>query len=170
MFWFILLFVICLIFLPFPIFIKIIYANKELKLFLYKKRIQKNKNKRKINNNIKWSIRNLNNILSKMKNVRIKPILKLKLILKYGMEDAATTGLSYGALNLLFPFTFQLIKMIFNVSKFEYDIHPDFNKIILDLEVKSIIFINLFTISFMYFFVIKEIKYANNKENILREE
>lgn len=166
MFWLIFLLIICIMLIPFPVFIKITYKNKNFQLFLYNKKLNINMDKRKKDMKINLSIKDYNNILSKINNTKVKPILKFNLILKYGTGDAAVTALTYGAINILFPFTFELMKMVFHVSKFEYDIHPDFNIIIMDLEIKSIIFINIFITIFTSFLVIKEIKHANTKKNI----
>ena len=162
MFLTILFLIITLIFLPFPIFINITYRNNQLNLFLYKTKIKRNLKTNKKIDNIKLSIQNYNNILSKLKSLKFKPILKFRLKLDYGMEDASQTGITYGILSCLSSFVVQIANIVFNVTKFEYTINPDFKNIVFNLKVNIKIFINLFTLIFIFIFVIKEIKYANN--------
>ena len=101
---------------------------------------------------------NYRNLLRSFNNLKLKPSLKFKLNLTYGLGDAAATGLAYGLIYNLHPLIYQIFLHVFNVNKYIFNIEPDFDKQIFELSVESIISANLVKIIYMIIAVFRNYK------------
>lgn len=183
--------VIFLLFIPMPLKIYICYKNNKLTLRFYKftlypskhlKNISKPYSKVKEKNKFitdfkkifdKYTIEEIFHRLCKSK---LKPRLTLDFNLDYGFEDAALTGLSYGLLNSVFAPLQHILYLLFKVKKLQFNALPDFNGSKLNLEIKSIISINLaqiinisFIIGSIIFKAYKKHKYIHKTSEKFKE-
>ncbi|ERI91352.1 hypothetical protein HMPREF1982_03311 [Clostridiales bacterium oral taxon 876 str. F0540] len=163
--WYILaLLLIILLLLPIPIKIRLSYLNKCLKLYIYRFQINPLKKKDKAEHKkkpkrteIKRKL-NFSDILFIIKNInrnKLKPVLKLQILLNYGLADAAVTGISYGVISYLISLVPNFFSIPFKIKKYKSTINPDFNNFKLETKIESIIYISLVKIIYMSFIVIK---------------
>ncbi|MCI2038647.1 MAG: DUF2953 domain-containing protein [Clostridium luticellarii] len=143
------------LFLPTPLRINIKYKDGKLTVKLYSLNIT---NRIKLN---KSSLKNpsgknpLFAFIKELKSLNFNEIntkfpLKMNIKFHYGLNDAAYTAITYGALSSLKVLIFNMLKKVFSIKKYNLIIEPDFNNPIFELEVTSIIYINLVKIIYMY--------------------
>ena len=168
-FFFIFLGIFIIFFIPIPIKFSIYYSTIDyyVKLYGFKVLSQKEIHRKveskikkednfflKLSKYIDWK-----SLISTIHNLKFKPSLKMKLYLDYSLNDAARTAIFYGVLSQLPPLIYILIKVPFNVSKFDFKIKPIFEDMfLLKIETSSIIFISFANIIYMIIILLKFIK------------
>ena len=156
------LFLLILIFIKFPISIRVQFANKELKIFIYKILISSNVSKadlserkhRKLKKSTERIIKTIlkrrklvvKTLLQKLLRIKYKINLKLFLTLDFGLEDSALTAILYGYSNIIASTTYIILTKFFRIKKFNLDINPKFNKNTLVADFKCIINVNIVNI------------------------
>lgn len=150
--------IIFLLFIPMPLKIYILYKNNKLIIRFYKfpiypskdlKNISTSNAKAKEKSKLTVDLRKvfdkytIKQIFYRFSKSKLKPSLKLDFNLDYGFEDAALTGLSYGLLNSFFAPLQNILSSLFKIKKLQLNAIPDFNGSKLNLEIKSIIYINI---------------------------
>lgn len=165
---FIIFLIILLLFVPIPLKVHVLYKNNKLIIRFYKftiypskhikdmsKTYFKAKEKNKFTTDFKKIFDKyiIQEIFHRLCKNKLKPRLKLDFNLDYGFEDAALTGLSYGLLNSIFAPLEHIIYLLFKVKKLQLNAMPDFNGNKLNLEIKSIISINIAQIINMSFII-----------------
>ena len=106
-------------------------------------------------------------IIKHINKIKFKPILKLNILLNYGLADAAVTGISYGIISYFISLLFNFLAVPFKIKKYKSSINPDFNSFTLEAKIESIIYISLAKIMYMGFIIIKsliQIKALHNKK------
>lgn len=172
----ILLIVLLISFIPIPIKITIIYNNKDLKINIYNFKINLDKNKtqqniikakkkkdKKNKRNFKISFSKL---IYKLDNSVLKPHLRFKLNLNYGLEDAANTAILYGVLNSFIPFIIRILEIIFKIKKYNFFIKPNLKNPEFNIELNCIFFISMANIINILFLIIKCKQCKNHFNNI----
>lgn len=143
---------IIVFFIPIPIKFKIKYDNKNLKISFYN--IDITKKLKHINKKAKLDIKfkedqtpmfsnSLKVVLKTLKRIKFKPLLKIGINIRYGVDDAAKTALTYGLISTLVAFLFELSKSFVILKCENININPDFNSFFLTGEIDSIISANL---------------------------
>lgn len=155
------LFLIIFLFIPIPIKFYMIYDENVLSLKLGPKRVSLNRSKfkdinKKFSNDKKYSKKKnyFKNIVKYFKNASSKPKLKINIDLNYGFEDAYITSISYGGLYSLYPFILAFINSYFTIKKERLHIEPHFNKNIFSFEIKSIFFMSIAKIMYIYIYLL----------------
>lgn len=188
---FIIFLIIFLLFIPIPLKIYILYKNNKLIIRFYKftiypskhlKDITKTYSKAKESNKFSSNFKKIfdksivQEIFHRLCKSRLKPRLKLDFNLDYGFEDAALTGLSYGMLNSIFAPLQYMLYSLFKVKRLQLNALPDFNGSKLNLEIKSIISINIaqiinisFIIGLIIFKAYKKHKYIHKTNGKFKE-
>lgn len=110
--------------------------------------------------NKKFTFKQLRYIWLNLKNSMLKPSIKIKIQLTYGVDDAALTGILYGLINHLYSYVQYFIYSCFKVKKMNLNLQPEFNKKIIYTEMTSIIYINLVKIIYMFIIIFKSIHKA----------
>lgn len=165
---------IILFFIPLPLKIKANYIDNKFNFYLYnmnltdkvlyiRKKINRTIDKRddevpKIKNTLKLA-------LDIMSDIKYKPSLKIKLNAIYGLDNAAYTALLHGFITSFYPILIQLINIIFNVRESNIKVHPEFNKLVLILEINSIIFVNLAKVIYISYIILKNL-HKSKKMNL----
>lgn len=166
----ILILIILAFFIPLPLYLEFKYKSKKFHIYIYKFNVYTNKNIHKKNNySIKFYYNIIKNIFKKYIHFNSKPILKLSLKSNYGFENPSITAIFFGIINGLIPNIYNLFSSIFKIKKFKTNIKPIFNNKIFELEIQSILFINLAKIIFISVLVYLTFKgekktYLNSKE------
>ena len=177
---FIFLVVLLIIFLPIPIKINIYYSgvNYYIKLYGFTIISQKEtKNKKKLFLKAESTLKNKSDrfknfykeinfksleykaLISKLYNSKFKPFLKLDLFFDYSLNDAARTAIFYGVLCQTPPLIYILLKILFNIRKFNLKINPIFeDKFFLKIETSSIFFLSFANIIYMIIILFKFVK------------
>src|SRR5471030_2872538 len=166
---FIFLGILLIFFIPIPIKFSVYYSTIDYYLKLYgltiiSKKIFHRKVEAKIKKednfflnlyrDIDWK-----SLISTLNNLKFKPSLKMNLYLDYSLNDAARTAIFYGVLSGLPPLIYTLMKVPFNLYKFDFKIKPIFKDMfLLKIETSSIIFISFANIIYIIFILFKFIK------------
>lgn len=158
---------IFLIFIPIPIKIKLTYIDFKLSVFLYgfkinlnkktknnKKKAYKSKPKKKFD----YNLDNIRTIIHDVDCSKYKPKLNISIRLKLGFFDASITALIYGMLHSLSPLIYRILNMIFKITSYKFDVNPEFKNDIINIELRSIIFISLAKIIYVSILIKNSIK------------
>lgn len=141
---FLLVFILSLIFIPFPIFLNIKYEQNKLYIYIYKFKIYPLKNNKKKQKKRKHKSPYPKSLyFDVLETVYRKSPFTFSLDMTYGFDDAAITAMSYGILNIILSGIYQLFYYNSKLKNFKVNINPIFNKNFCELEMKSIIFISL---------------------------
>jgi hypothetical protein len=171
---FILFTVIFLFLVPIPIKITLSYIDNHLCLYIYgfkiklqrkEKKKKKPKLMKKISEKVKIDFTDVKLLVHKVEGNKFKPTVRMNISLDYGLWDAYSTGMAYGLISSLSPFIQNLLTIIFKVKKYNMELKPDFDDLVLSASVKSIIFINLAKIMYIVVILIKSIKFIKHKNN-----
>jgi hypothetical protein len=163
---FIFLGILLIFFIPIPIKFSIYYSTIDYYVKLYGFTVV---SKKEIHHKLKAKIKKEDNLffklykhierkslISTINNLKFKPSLKMKLYLDYSLNDAARTAIFYGVLSQLPPLIYMLIKIPFNISKFDFKIRPIFKDIfLLKIETSSIIFVSFANIIYIIIILFK---------------
>jgi len=163
---FIFLGILLIFFIPIPIKFSIYYSTIDYYVKLYGFTVLSQKEiHRKVEANIKkednfflklYKYIDWKSLISTINNLKFKPSLKTKLYLDYSLNDAARTAIFYGVLSQLPPLIYILIKVPFNISKFDFKIKPIFKDMfLLKIETSSIIFISFANIIYIIIILFK---------------
>lgn len=150
---------------------KTIFPYKKKNILKNKKRTgsKENKSKKKSFNFSKGKV-----VISTLMKNKYKFKLELYIKVDYGFEDACNTAVSYGIFHQLLSNLFIPLKSIFIVDSYKYHINMEYNKNILNFEIKSIIFINLAKIIYIAVKIIYNLwlfnKISNRKNENFKEE
>ncbi len=172
----VLLIILIIAFIPIPIKLRIHLNQSETSVFLYSKKINLNKQntshqktkasvsetKKKSNNT--YEFLNLKNICFTLINNKHKPKIKFNMDLKFGFEDAALTGLSYGLFSAIYPLLYHTLQLFFNIPKFQVNLNPDFEKITYKLNLKCIISISIAKAIYIFHLLHKNYKMEKSVE------
>lgn len=175
--WLFILFILFLIFIiPFPVKIYFMYDMQEFIIkVLWKtyKFTPKDITKRqretidKSEENIKkglntkrFTFKQIKYMWLGLKNNPLKPSIKMSIELTYGLDDAALTGIFYGLIHYLYSYIQYYVYSCFKVKEMTLNLHPEFNKKIINTEMNSIIYINLVKIIYMFIIIFKNIHSA----------
>ncbi|SUY47165.1 Protein of uncharacterised function (DUF2953) [Clostridium putrefaciens] len=155
-------FLIILAFIPIPLRISLEVKNKKVHIKLFNKSINLHKEKKQsLPKGIKSNKIKYFNLLNRYKSSNFKSNIFIDTYIEYGCNDASLTAISYGTLNSFFYILYPLLQNIFKIKHYNFKIVPNFNKNILHLKTKCIIYINMaqvISILFMYRKSIKEVK------------
>ncbi|MBV7276780.1 DUF2953 domain-containing protein [Clostridium thailandense] len=141
-----------ILFISIPIKIRVEYNIKTFKFTLYNIDITDKINymKTKFKIDVKYkedqipAVSNTSKvILNSLRDIKFKPNLNIKINIHYGLSDAAYTALVFGLLSNFICITIKLSSLFINIKNKKLNIVPEFNKLALNLEIDSIIFINL---------------------------
>lgn len=154
-----------LFFIPFPIIIKFRSKTLDFELYLYKKKINIKKMLKSIKKKnvkprkkIEIELNDIRQIIHKIDCSKFKPTLRTTLKLRYGLNDAAVTGIFSGILYTLSPVLYRCFTILFKVKEYDFKVLPEYNDVLLDAEIDCIIFINIAKITYMVFLVLKSYK------------
>jgi len=171
-----------LVFLPLPIKISLVSYDNRVYLYVFRikfdiqKKIRKLiiyhkakiefqqkenlKVKVKVRNKVtdkkqrfRFSLESVKGFIRKLCNISFKPLLRLKINLNYGFNDAALTGITFGLINCISPILYRFTDIFFKVKNYEYNVKPDFNSqnFKYKIEIKSIIFVSFANVIYMAF-------------------
>ncbi len=153
---FLILAIVALILLfPIPIKIKLTYRNNIFILKLYNKTVlpKTKKSKDKVRNKDykskveseekKFKLIHGKIILSTLVKNKLKFNLKFSIDIDYGFEDAAKAAISYGFLHGLLSILPSILNLPLNLKKYKYYINMNYNKNFINIEINSIVFINI---------------------------
>lgn len=182
-------FIIALIILlfPIPLKIKLVFINKELKIFIYKKEIKpsnkidlnetldkiKNKEAETENNDNKIKNKEQKNKVSAKVLLHIclnnlfKPTLKINFNINFGFNDASITALFYGFINTIPGFIYNILCKFFKIKSFKFNTQPIFNTEMVSIEISSIIFVNL--VKVIYISLKIALLYFKEKKNMKKK-
>lgn len=174
---FIFLVILLIIFLPIPIKINISYSGVNYYIKLYGFTItspQKTKTTKRFFHKPESTLKNKSNklknfykkidfksleykaLISKLYNSKFKPLLKIDLYFDYSLNDAARTAIFYGVLCQTPPLIYLLLKIMFNIRKFNLKINPIFeDKFFLKIETSSIFFLSFANIIYIIIILFK---------------
>lgn len=143
-----LLILIIILLVPFPIKVTFKLLNKNFYLFIYNFRIDISKNIKKYNaenteKEKKLQKTSVIRLLHKFSKNPIKPYYYFSLHMDYGFEDAAVTGLFYGLIYSIYPWIYKFLSVFLHIKKYDFSVKPHFNKTLLNLEINSIILLNI---------------------------
>lgn len=154
----IILSILVLVFIPFPLKISFTYSKKEKKLYIYSFKIEIEKGKKKTkktkNKKNKFDIEKIKKIFAKLRKNKFKPRLKFYTEVDYGLDDAALTGISFGLLNCISPAVYAVLKSIFKVKIYKFDVKPDFKNQMFNFNLTSIIFLSFANIIYICFCIL----------------
>lgn len=174
----IIIFLLLLIIILFPIPIKITlkYSNRVLEIFIYNKKLKvkkPSKNNLKSNPNMNYhksfTINDIKLIIFRIKNLKFKPILTLKTKLEYGFDDAAFVAILFGLIHSTYSFLYLLLINFVKIKNIDFEVIPHFKKNDVNMEILSIIYMNLVKIIYITFIMsilIASIKIKNKKSNM----
>jgi len=159
---------------PIPIKIKVKYDGVKLDFYLYNINLNNmlHRAKRKTEHivdtkpdRIHTFVNSIKTYSTLRKKLKFKLGLKFKLDLVYGLDNAAYTALLHGVITSIYPILIQFLNSFFNIKENNIKVQPEFNKFILNLEIDSIIFINLAKVIYMSLITYRQLK-QSNKENL----
>jgi len=177
---YIILFFLVFLFIKFPIKIRVLFANNEFKLYLYKILLFSNVSKsfiskrteKKIKKNAKKTIKKrklvVKNLIEKLAKIKYKINIKIDLKCDMGIGDAAYTAILYGISNILTSFIYIFTSKLFKIKKYNIDFIPNFNKTTLIIDLKCIInvnIVNIITVLFVTLSSFEKVKEIKNNEN-----
>lgn len=176
MIWIIALFLIFLI--PLPLTLKVTYENNKLYIYIYKFKVYPSKKTIKSMPEPKPKgffpklvyIKTTKYIYTKCKRLIYNSKLKIDLNVLYGSENAAITGIFYGLIHSSFSYIYGLLRSIFNIKHFNFNVVPKFNNSIFKIEFKSIIFINLGKIIYITILIFLSFKKSSRQYLKPKEE
>lgn len=176
------LLMLAIILFPIPLKITLKYSNKVLEIYVYNKKLNLNNlSKKDLKNNIKskskpslfkdFTLRDINLIIYKIKNLKFKPTLTLNTKVEYGFDDAAFVAILFGLINSAFSlFYLQLIKFV-KLKKIDFKIIPTFRENYFYMEISSIIYASLAKIIYIIsIMLICFIQIKNNKPSMKKYE
>lgn len=155
--------------IPIPIKFRIKYDNKILKFILYN--IDISDKIHYINTKVKLDVKykedqvpalsnTLKVVFNSLKDVKFKPSMKIKVNINYGLSDAAHTALVFGLLSTFISIIIKLSSFFINIKNQKINVTPEFNKLILKLEIDSIIFINLAKFIYISSLIYKNLRHS----------
>jgi hypothetical protein len=169
---FILILFFLLIVVPIPIKVKVKYNDMKLDFYVYninlndKIRFIKKRTKRIVDtkpDRIHAFINTLQTSSYLTRKLKFKPALKIKLDLLYGLDDAAYTALLHGVITSFYPILIQFVNLFFKVKESNIKIQPEFNKFIVNLEIDSIISVNLVKVIYISFISYRHLRKSKNE-------
>lgn len=182
-----LLLFLLLIFVPLPIKITFLYneTNYYIKIYnhtllskskpqkIKKQNTKQIKNRKNKESYLKSSLKSIspNILISFLDKNLYKPKIKIKGEIDYSLNDAALTAISYGLISSILPFVYKIITIIFKPKKINLPINPLFqNNFLVNIDIKSIIFLSIAQIIYILFILLKAIIYTKEvtlyRENI----
>ena len=179
-YYYIILFFIAFLFIKFPIKIRVLFANNEFKIYLYKILLFSNvkkadiskRDQRKIKRNAKKTIKKRKLVIMKLIEnlikIKYKTNIKIDFKCDIGLGDAAYTATLYGLSNIITSFIYIFMTKLFRIKRYNINFIPNFNKETLIIDFKCIINVNIVNIITMLFVTfrsferVKEIKHNEN--------
>lgn len=166
----ILIIALIILFCPIPLKLKLKYIDKKLEIFIYNKKLSLEKSKNTSKKNINKTKKKQSTSKKKLPSINIKGLIsdiiynkykfniKIKTKVNYSFPDAAQTAILYGYMHQGFAIVQMLLKLIFNVKDFKYDINFQFNKNYINVETEGIFFISFAKVIYICFLALKNIK------------
>lgn len=176
---------------PIPIKITLNYSNNILGIFVYKKKLKlKFSSKKDLKaktakiNSLKsyktiksifksYTFSDIKQIIYKISNSKFKPTLKINTKLEYGFDDAALVAILYGLIHSFYSFLYLLLLNFFRVKDIGIKVTPHYKENNINLEISSIIYINLTKIIYMAYVIISSlisIKINHKKINLQKQK
>lgn len=155
------LYTLIILLIPIPFKLHVYYKNGELiiKIFKFKKSINKNKDidhttekehKKKLN----FTNYDYADVIKRFDKNPIKFKIKTTLEIDYGLEDAANTAVLYGVLWSLYPFIDRLLKIIFNFKALNFKLNPHYNEKTFQLDYNLFTIFNILILLFNIVYII----------------
>lgn len=140
-----------LFFIPLPLYLKFFFRDNKLSVFVYSFKIYPRRSVKKLIEEPKKHtfypkvlyIKIFQNIYNKSGHFLYKSALKIDFDIKYGLNDAYTTAMSYGILQSLINSGYYFFNRIFRIVSYKPNIKLKYDEFFLEFTVKSIIYINL---------------------------
>ena len=180
----IIVFLLVLTIILFPIHLKITlkYSNKILGIYILNTKLKTKKtSKNNLKNDLKSKskknffesliLSDIKLIFYKIKNLKFKPTLTLNTKLEYGFDDAALVAILFGLIHSTYSFLYLLLINFVKVKPIDFKVIPHFEESDFDMEISSIIYMNLAKIIYMAFIMsICLIKIKHKNTNIEKYE
>jgi len=151
---------LAIILFPIPLKITLKYSNKVLEIYIYNKKLKvKTPSKNHLKCKQKESffktitLSDIRLLIYKIKNLKFKPKLSLKTKLEYGFDDAALVAILFGLIHSVYSFIYLLLINFIKVSSIDLTVAPHFEENDFNMEILSIISINLAKIIYMAFII-----------------
>jgi len=176
------LLLLTVILFPIPLKITLKYINKVLEIYIYNKRFMvkkplKNKTEKTFKNTSKKNskesflrsliLSDIRLIFYKIKNLKFKPVLVLNAKLEYGLDDAALVAILFGLIHSTYSLLHLILINFVKVKDMDIQVIPHYEKYDLNMEISSIIYINLAKVIYIAFVMIFcLIKIKNTKISI----
>jgi hypothetical protein len=167
------LLILTIILFPIPLKITLKCSNKVLEIYIYNKKLKpKLPSKKDLDCNPKENfIKSLNFndmklIIYKIRNLKLKPRLILNTKIEYGFDDAALVAILFGLIHTTYSFIYLFLINFVKVKNIDLKVIPHFEENDFNLEILSIIYMNLVKIIYMAFIMsICLIKIKHEKTN-----
>ncbi|MCB2288442.1 DUF2953 domain-containing protein [Clostridium sp. CS001] len=168
------LFTLTIILFPIPLKITLKYSNKTLGVFIYNKKLKKKELSKDAIKNLPekklyshLELKDMKQILNKIKKLKLKLTLSLNTKLEYGFDDAAFVAILFGLIHSSYSFLYSLLMNYIEVKKFNLVVIPHFEESDFNMEILGIIYMNLVKIIYMAFIIlICLIKIKHKKTNL----
>jgi hypothetical protein len=158
---------ILLLLLPIRVKLTLIYENNKINIYIFNKQINKKAKiaEEKVNSynakKLKFELKrfmpkNLKKAIFRLKKNKIKPRLKMSIVINYGFDDAAVTGISYGILHSFSYIFYNFVSVIFKIKNYNFEVNPYFNTPMLNLRITGIISSNLVQIIYMLIIIYRK--------------
>lgn len=171
------LFVLTIILFPIHLKITLKYTNKVLEIYIYKKKLKVSKPlKTNSKNKLKSKparilisfkpliLSDVNLIIHKLKTLRFRPKLILNTKLEYGLDDAALVAIIFGLIHSAYSLLYLKLITFVKVKNMGLKVTPHFKENNLNIEISSIIYINLAKIIYMSFIILPSFMNIKNKK------
>lgn len=152
------LLILTTILFPIPLKITLKYSNKVLEMFIYNKKIKlkvpsktglKTDSKKSFVKSLTFS--DIRSIFYKIVNLKFKSTLILSTKLEYGFDDSAFVAILFGLIHSTYSFLYLSLLKFFKVKTIDFQVIPHFKKNDFNIEIFSIIYINLAKIIYVAF-------------------
>jgi hypothetical protein len=156
--------ILIILFIPIRLKLTVLYEDRFINFYIFnwelkiKQKVGEKeanvKNAKKAEKLLKKFLPNdIRKVINNLSKNRFKPKLKLAVQINFGFEDAALTGITTGVFHNFSPVIYELSTKIFNITKYEYTLNPQFNNPMLNIRILSIISINLAKIIYMLYII-----------------
>lgn len=187
--WFVVVFALILLF-PVPLKITLIYDKGIFTLKLFNKTIIPSKRKKSLRKKeekpkdymktpsgekaSKLKTQDIIDIISFLKDTKVKFTLRTKLSIEYSMDDAALNAVLYGLLYQGISAIYSLLKCFLKVKSFKPIINMKYNENYFKATCTSIVIVNLakiiYIIVFLYYQFLKKRDSSTYEASTLKEE
>lgn len=144
--------------MPIPIKFYLFYDVNKLTLKIYNKNIKINSEElkkdsiklNKVKKKKKIYSADIKTLWCILKKNKLKPSIKLNVNLNYGLDDAAVTAILFGLIYNFYSLIEWFFYSILKVKDMNFQLTPNYNKMLFILELNGIIYVSLVKIIFIY--------------------